>query len=349
MMKRRSFALLFLLSTAGFLFLPVSRGENKENPGETRLLPAEYDVWSFDRSPDGKQIVFSGKMKGEDSTQMRVWLWTPPDGTPSEWTNTKGLMDASPRWSPQGDGVVMVRRSLANLETGHCLTSSLWWKAYPSGEGLQLTSGPEDREPAWSPDGKSIVFLRGDGPFTANLMIVDRNGKNPRALTTGDNALATPFWGVDGWIYYTRYHLVKRQVTMGSDQFTTTEIQKGVIERINPASGRMERVVEDEFDNRAPALSPDGSMLAFVSSRDIPSDKRHMYDRAGLWVMDLKQRDKRELSDKAGLNGATPVWSKSGDSLTFFSFRHIRPALWTIALHAVPEATATPETGGVRN
>lgn len=342
MINRRAFALVLLLMTAGFIFLPVSRGEDTGTAGETRLLPTEYDVWSFDRSPDGKTVVFSGKKKGEDSTQMRVWLWSLPDGTPSEWTNTSGMMDVAPRWSPLGDGVVMVRRTLANLETGYCLASSLWWKAYPSGEGVQLTSGPEDREPSWSPDGKNLVFVRGQGPFISSLMVVDRTGKNLRSLTKGNNNLANPFWGVDGWIYYTRYQLAQRRIAMGNESFTATEIQKGIIERVNPTDGRVEKVVEDEFDNRAPSLSPDGKLLVFVSSRGIPLDKSHMYDRAGLWVLNLKQREMRVLSDKAGLNGSTPIWSSKGDSVTFFSFRNIRPSLWTTSLSAAPSA---PETG----
>lgn len=343
MINQRGFALLLLIITAGFIFLPVIWGEDTE----VRLLPTQYDVWSFDRSPDGKTIVFSGKLKGEDSTRMRVWLWSVPDGTPSEWTNSQGMMDVTPRWSPQGDGVVMVRRSLADIETGNCLASSLWWKAYPSGEGLQLTFGPEDREPVWSPDGKKLVFVRGAGPFVANLIIIDRDGKNLRALTSGNNDLAMPFWGADGWIYYTRYQLVQQQVTMGSETFTATEIQKGIIERVNPINGRIEKVLEDEYDNRAPALSPDGRTLAFISSRGIPLDKSHMYDRAGLWVMNLKQREMRSLSDRAGLNGTTPVWSQKGDSLTFFSFRNIRPALWTTPLSAAsPASITTPMASG---
>lgn len=313
------------------LFAVAVLGEEEECKGNP-LLPQEYDVWSCGWSPDGSRLVFSGKMKGEDSTRMRTWLWTPPDGTPVILTNTESLMDFSPSWSPTGDCILMVRRVLANGEpNGVGLSSSIWLKSLVGGAGFQLTNGHEDRDPAWSPDGKTVVFVRGNGPYVANLFLIDRDGKNLRQLTKGaDNLLAFPCWGSDGWIYYTRLQIRHRDITVNAKTFSTMEIEKGWIERINPATGQVEVVVKDEYDNRAPALSPDGCYLAFVSTRGALQPTGRVYDRGALLVMDLKDRSVRVLSDKAGLNGAPPTWSPKGDSISYFSFRNIRPGLWVV-------------------
>lgn len=305
-------------------------GEAKENP----LLPQEYDVWSCNWSPDGSRVVFSGKIKGEDSTRMRTWLWTPPAGAPVLFTNTASLMDSSPSWSPAGDSVLMVRRSLANGEpNGVGISSSLWLKSLRDGAGVQLTSGHEDRDPAWSPQGKSLVFIRGEGPYVANLFIVDHDGKNLRQLTKGsENLLAFPSWGSDGWIYYTRFQIGRREITVNAQKYSTLEIEKGNIERINPDTGKIETVVKDEYDNRAPAVSPDGRYLAFISTRGALQPTGRVYDRGALVVMDLKDQtiQIQVLSDKAGLNGTPPAWSPKGDSISYFSFRNIRPSLWVV-------------------
>lgn len=350
-MPNRRWIAGLLLILAGMVYMPVGRGQdNAPAIVEGRLLPTEYDVWSCDWSPDGKTVVFSGKMKGEDSDRMRVWLWSPPEGAPTVWTNTANMMDASPRWTPQGDGVVMVRRNLDGVDTGNCLSSSLWFKAYPSGDGVQLTSGPEDRDPAWSPDGKRLVFVRSHGPYSSDLVLIDRSGQNPLVLVQGgSNVLATPCWAADGWIYYTRYMFHSKDIKVGASSFSGKEIERGIIERISPVDGKIEVVVKDEFDNRSPVTSRDGSRLAFISSRGALSDTMHMYDRGVLWVMDLKLRTMKALSDRAGLNGNPPTWSPGNDTLYFFSFRTVRPSIWSVSLNPAPPppppAATTTGTG----
>jgi TolB protein len=57
-----------------------------------------------------------------------------------------------------------------------------------------LTEGaPDDEEPAWSPDGSLLAFIR-DG----NVYVIGSDGSNPRPLTTGSGRYATPSWSPDG-------------------------------------------------------------------------------------------------------------------------------------------------------
>jgi Tol biopolymer transport system component len=332
-MPARRWIIFFLIGiTVLFTVIPGALSEGKvSGDGECRLLPADYDVWGCDWSPDESRLIFSGKIKGEDSTQMRIWLWRPPDGKPVLLTNTESLMDASPRWSPAGDSIIMVRRSrLEGEANGVGIASTIWRKSFPDGRGQQLTHGNEDKDPFWSPTGDSIVFVRGRGPYQANLMIMDKNGGNLRYLTQGDNLLGSPFWGSDGWIYYTRYQVQRHEVTAGSHSCSALEIERGSIERIHPDNGRIESIVADDYDNRSPSLSPDGRYLAYISTKGTKPAAGRVYDRGALAVMNMKDRVSKVYSERVGLNSSSPVWTPTGDKIAFFSYRQVRPTLWVI-------------------
>ena len=332
-MPARRWIILLLIGITWVLTMNLGvLGEKIAGDVECRLLPADYDVWDCDWSPDESRVVFSGKIKGEDSTKMRIWLWRPPDGTPVLLTNTEYLMDASPRWSPAGDSIVMVRRTRLECESnGVGIASTIWWKSFPEGRGLQLTHGNEDKDPFWSPKGDFIVFVRAHGPYRANLMIMDNKGGNLRYLTQGDdNLLGSPFWGNDGWIYYTRYQVQRRKVKVGSHSYSALEIERGSIERIHPDNGKTELIVADDYDNRSPSLSPDGRYLAYISTKGAQPATGRVYDRGALAVMNLKDRTTKVYSERVGLNSSSPVWTPTGDKITFFSYRQVRPTLWVV-------------------
>lgn len=323
---------IFLL---GFLFFAVNSPFAAAKPQEpVCLLPEEYDVWGCDWGKNGR-IVFSGKLEGEEAEKTRLWLCRPgTDSEPLHWTGTGSLMDFSPRWSPQGDGVVMVRRSPESV-TGEGTASSIWWKAYPSGEGRRLTSGPWDRDPAWSPQGESVVFVRGDGPFFSSLAVIPKEGGEATQLTSFKEGFITaPVWA-GARIYFTRLELEPVEISLpsaessGDARFRSYKIGKGGIWYLDLATGEEKPLIVDEHDNRYSAVSPNGRYLAFVSTGGITLDKRKPHrDRAGLFVFDLETGRRHLVAEGVNSNGAAPVWSPDGKKLVFFSFRRKRPAMW---------------------
>jgi Tol biopolymer transport system component len=301
---------------------------------ETKLLPEKYDVCSFDWAPNGKALVFEGKIQGEDATKMRIWYWSlDPTLEPTALTNTDQLIDSSPRWSTDSAKIVMIRRSYKKTSRSN-LTATLWTKEIEGGAGKQITSGPEDRDPFWSPDGAQIVFSRGQGPYKSQLAIVNANGDGSVRILGGQDGemFTAPWWGKDGRIYFTKQTLATKNVTVSGQTYQVTEPGKGSIWMVNPEDGSMTVVIENEYDNRTPALSPDGTKLAFVSDRILSKDTENKFDRGNLYIKDLKTGAIFFVTNKVALRGGYLSFSPDGKKLAFLTFRSIHPAVWVINL-----------------
>ncbi|MFF1614459.1 TolB family protein, partial [Amycolatopsis sp. NPDC058278] len=100
-----------------------------------------------------------------------------------------------PAISPDGSRIAYVLRTAdRDRDTD---TRSLWLVSTESGEARRLTRGPADLEPAWSPDGTRLAFLRAqDGP--AQLWLLPTGGGEPEQLTTLPLGAGTPVWRPDG-------------------------------------------------------------------------------------------------------------------------------------------------------
>lgn len=304
---------------------------------ESRMLPANYDIWSCDWSPSAKTMVFAAKMQGEESSRMRIWQWNlDPVGDPAPLTGTEPYLDFTPRWSPDGSRIVMVRRNTGKTNsTG--TTAALWLRDMPNGPARPLTQGAADRDPFWSPDGSQIVFSRAQGPYRAQLFLLNVADGSTRLLAGGEGEiLINPWWGKNGKIYFTRILPVSKTVSVNNQSFRVTDFGKGSIWSLNPLDKTMQPVVVDDYDNRYPALSPDGQWLAFVSNRSAIKDGNGKFDRGGLYLKNLANGTIYYLTSKVALVGASVTWSPDGRKLAFFTYRSIRPAIWVITLPAQP-------------
>lgn len=144
-------------------------------------------------SPDGRRVAFATKIRG-------TWTIAVADKDGANFTLFGE--GTSPHWSPDGKRLVFQREVNG---TNHLFTVDA-----DTGTGLvQITTGTSDNKfPAFSPDGRYIVFQsnrgwEGKGGAQANLFLIKPDGTGLTQLTSGDVIAAQPDWGEDDWIYFT--------------------------------------------------------------------------------------------------------------------------------------------------
>ena len=105
-----------------------------------------------------------------------------------------------PQVSPDGARVAFVRTTVNDRKDGY--NTALWMVTTATGETRQLTNGPRDTTPRWSPDGKYLVFVRAPEVSgrvePAQLFMLAMTGGEPFQFTTLPRGAGGPQWSPDG-------------------------------------------------------------------------------------------------------------------------------------------------------
>jgi TolB protein len=201
------------------------------------------------------------------------------------------------------------------------------YSANADGSDVQrLTDAPgRDFEPAWSPDGATIVFSSDrDDPDNAQLYLMDADGSNQRRLPsplTDDQVGAR--WSPDGqWILFHSNPLV--------DGLPRFEIFK-----IRPDGSDLTQLTNIRGNNFMADWSPDGERIVFASQRD---GNRELY------VMNADGSGQTRLTS-GGWENSLPRWSPDGLRVVFESNRTgSNLGLFVIDVPETPSAVAAAES-----
>ena len=90
----------------------------------------------------------------------------------------------------------------------------------------------------------------------------------------------------------------------------------GHLFRLSAAGGVAKQLTFGPYYDSAPAISPDGMRVAFISDRKVSS-------QGNVFVLDLASGQIHQLTDEAWAN--RPAWSPDGKSLAFLSYRVTGP------------------------
>jgi TolB protein len=146
---------------------------------------------------------------------------------------------------------------------------------------------------------KQVLFNRYQAPVMT-VFIAEADGTGERALLPTWELTYSPSFSADGeWVVFTA------EPDGQADLF-----------RVRPDGTALERLTDNPaFDDQG-ALSPDGRMLAFVSTR--------ARGTADLWVMDLAAKTSSNLTNHQTGN-FRPSWSPDGAWIAFTSDRDAEP------------------------
>jgi Tol biopolymer transport system component len=146
-------------------------------------------------SPDGTSLCFT---RVRDSQEAAIYVVL-SDGSALKRLTPWSLDASAASWSPDGSKLVF-----ESYSTPHPGKSANLFTIGPNGGAMtQLThfSGGKTQAfgPAWSPDGRKIVWHK-IGPQVNQLFVMDSRGGSRRQLThmPGDSKLSHPDWGTAG-------------------------------------------------------------------------------------------------------------------------------------------------------
>jgi Tol biopolymer transport system component len=188
-------------------------------------------------SPDGLSMAFVSDAAGAP----QIWITALSGGMPRQITFGEARA-ARPRWSPNGNEIAYVR------ETGSDV--GIWLVKPEGGEPRKLIEG--GRNPAWSWDGKRLLFERGYDIWTANADGSDQTS-------------------VEG-LPRTDLLLADRHATFSPDGSMIAFFQKdkgpiGDIWVIPTKGGQARRLTFDSNFGGTPIWTPDGKFIIFSSLR----------------------------------------------------------------------------------
>ena len=268
--------------------------------------------WSAGRlswSPDGKSLAFSDRATPDepafsifllslDSLEVRK-LSSParlernlnrassPDGQTLAFVSLRSRGDFNPAFSPDGQTLAFARISHG--------VQSIYTVPVSGGEEQRLISGGTyNWGLAWTPDGRDIVFAKaGWLAEDGSLWKISQRGGEPARLQFGQG-------GVQPVIRGNRLVYVR--------QMANLNIWKRNLDSLH-STGTPERLISSTRFESGPQFSPDGSKIAFESTR------------TGVYEVWMCRKDGGGLIQLTHLNShtGTPRWSPDGQQIAFDS------------------------------
>jgi Tol biopolymer transport system component/DNA-binding winged helix-turn-helix (wHTH) protein len=244
-------------------------------------------------------------------------------------------------WSPDGKLLAAPDRSSADAAQGIFLISA------ESGEKRRLTSPPTqylgDWSPKFSPDGKTLAFVRGASFFVNDLYFVPTDGGEARQLTFDHRWILGLTWTADGreiifssnrgglfrlWRVAVSGGAPEAMAAAGEDAYLPSVSRRGnrlAYVRWKPDSNIWRvagpnaahdsqpvkppvKLIASTREEALPQFSPDGQRIAFLSNRS-GSDE--------IWVCDGEGQHPIQLTSFGGPQGGTPRWSPDGRRIVF--------------------------------
>ena len=354
---------------AAFLLLPALALAADQDPSTlTNLDIFELEVAADTQiSPDGSTIVYARRAMDIMSDRSVSKIWTVDfDGQNHRPLVAGPASYSSPRWSPSGDRIAYVSRVegrgpqlhirwmdtgqtaiLTNVRSG---PSSITW----SPDGTQIAFSmfvPSDTKPLaappkkpkgakWAPPVKVIETMpyRADGAGYldvgySQLFVVSAEGGTPRQITSGDydhgGRLA---WTPDG-----------EQILLAANrqEDAAHDPLESELWSVDVASGDMAQLTDRDGPDANPAISPDGSRIAYLGF----NDRRLGYQQPNVYIMDRESGDSRSITDEFDRQINDVQWAGRNTLLVQYD-DHGRTHIATLTLDGDMRSVAD-DVGGV--
>jgi dipeptidyl aminopeptidase/acylaminoacyl peptidase len=276
-------------------------------------------------SADGQWVAYTVTTSSlkDDEDKTRIWMVATAGGDAVAMTSEENSSE-HPRWSPDG-------KYLAFLSKRNEGRTYVWLLNRLGGEAQPLVKTAQDvKDFAWSPDGKRIVMVLQD-PSPEDLEAAEERTKEESEgkEIKDKNPKAQRPWVIDRYLYK-------------EDEIGYLERRRTHLYVFDLAGKKLAQVTSGDFDDKHPAWSPDGKLLAFSSNRSTPDSDRN-YD-SNIWVVSADNTDKGAHLTQVTTNPGSddsPMWSPDGKWIAYVT--QLEPKL---LVYATSHVAVSPAAGG---
>ncbi len=239
-------------------------------------------------SPDGTEIVFSGRYSEDDN--FNIWLMGVDGSDQKPLTNDDDADNVNMPggcWCPANNRICFSSDRIDNDEI---------WTMKADGSDLQrVTNNPaKDWEPTWSPDGKWIVF-QSDRSGNWEIYKIRPDGTDLVQLTNNPAKDWEPNWSPVGG-----------KIVFQSDHTGDWDIW------VMDADGsNMHDITNDPAEDTDPSWSPDGKKI-------ICSSTYGNLEEPEIYIINIDGRGIIRVTNNKAYDGA-PSWSPDGKKIAFES------------------------------
>jgi dipeptidyl aminopeptidase/acylaminoacyl peptidase len=190
-----------------------------------------------------------------------------------------------PRLRPGGEDVAYVVWSID--EEANEYRQSIWLATLDGSEPpRRFTTGRNDAQPRWSPDGTQLAFVakRGDEKSKRQLYVMRADGGEPECLTELKDDVGEPVWSPDGKriAFSARVpddaydeederkrppRRFKRLLFKLDSVGWTGDRRRHIFVVAADGSAPATQITDGDYEDSRPAWTPDGEKIAFSSSR----------------------------------------------------------------------------------
>jgi len=252
-------------------------------------------------SPDGKELALTDRAEGGSES---VFLLDPVSGARRRLTFPQGedFVDSAPTFSPDGRTLSFARRSAS-------LIMDLYSVPVAGGAVTQLThERTVISNQVWTTDGSRILFTMQREP-SLTLWSVPATGGAPQRVEGIPDGVDTPTIDAHGG------RLAYAQLVFNENVWRF-DLEGGAKGARPPAKWIASSKTQD-----SPQYSPDGSKIAFVSTRT---------GSAEIWVCGSDGSKPLRLTSVGGYRAGTPRWSPDSRKIVFDSRLRGKPELYVV-------------------
>src|SRR5216684_2701241 len=259
-----------------------------------------------------------------------------------------------PRISPDGQRVAFVVTTIDDRKYEY--RSSIWIVSSAGGEAKRFTAGPANtHSPTWSPDGRWLAFVseregepagkddkeqKQHGKGKPQVWLIPTDGGEARQLTFMQHGASHPVWSPDSkQLLFNAAVGPADEETEDGKVLPKARVIDNLLYRLDGVGfiyerrqhlflvdvmvGEPKQLTGGDWDDKDPAWSPDGTHIAFTSSR---AEDRWRIPCPDIYTLSIQngQAGKLQCLTDGTHPSYSPSWSPDGKTIAFLAKPKLR-------------------------